>query len=533
MAKKDNQLVSKKLSSKKKKDFLVQSKIEDYFEENNNNNIDGLDKEKMDINENLEKDDIKKSSQINENNEENLSSQKCDKNTNDEKLIEVKIENEEIKNEEEKLLENVLEIEKKETKENGSAETDEKDEVALQKKKLDEIEQSVSKQSSKKSKITNLIFFIVNILIVGGLMAYQILQEEFVPLSGLRLDVLALFICVVLFAGTILTDTIGFGYLLKQSTGKWRLGLAFKLNELGRYYDAITPMAAGGQPFEITYLKSRGVPIHSSLSIPLTKYLFSQIAWVIVCLACLIVSFLDNSYGTFVSVMSIIGFVFSFFMLAITVFLSVCKTVGKKLVVKSLKLLQKMKIVKNYDKQYEKITKYISDFQDVMKQYAKSPKDFIIMMFLSLAKLLINYSIPFFVVMVFMPGVESSLYIRLLVLSVLVDLSASFFPTPGGAGISEISFASAFGSIVGENNILVWVILLWRFFSYYIYLIQGVFVLSYDIAIGNRKYKWQVRKEKLVEESAVFKQNQIDKFRNDRAKRRKSKQKNIGIKEYL
>lgn len=331
----------------------------------------------------------------------------------------------------------------------------------------------------------------------------------------------------------MLTDMLGFGYLLKQSTGKSRLGFAFKLNELGRYYDAITPMAAGGQPFEITYLKSRGVPVHTALSIPLAKYLFSQIAWVIVSFICLIISFVDNSYGTFVSIMSIIGFVCGFFMLALTLFLSICKTVGKKLVVKGLKLLQKMKIVKNYDKQYEKVTKYISDFQDVMKQYAKSPKDFIVMMFLSLAKLVLNYSIPYFVVMVFMPGLEPSLYVRLMVLSVLVDVSASFFPTPGGAGISEISFASAFGSVVGENNVLVWVILLWRFYSYYIYLLKGIIVLSYDMAYGNRKYKWQVKREKLVEESMVFKQSQIDKFRADRAKRRRTKQKTVGVKEYL
>lgn len=191
-----------------------------------------------------------------------------------------------------------------------------------------------------------------------------------------------------------------------------------------------------------------------------------------------------------------------------------------------------MKIVKNYDKQYEKITKYISDFQDVMKQYAKSPKDFIIMFVISMLKLIINYSIPYFVVMTFMPGIEGSMYIRLLVLSVLVDLSASFFPTPGGAGMSEISFALAFASIVSESDILVWVILLWRFYSYYIYLILGVFTLSYDMAYGNRKYKWQVKKEKLAEESAVFKQNQIDKFRIERAKRRKSKQKS-GLKEYF
>lgn len=528
MTKKDSQLKNKKLSSEKGKDFLVQSNIDDFLNENKNiNDVSVLENEK----ENFNNDETRE--KINE--QQTTQNEVIDKNE-EENLIEVKIENEELKTEDEKLLQDAFEIEKKiekEVKNKLTNDNDEKDEVALQKKKLDEIEQSVSKQNSKKSKITNLVFFFVNILIVGGLMAYQILQEDFVPLSGLRIDFLALFICVVLFALTMLSETFQFSYLIKQSTGKWRLGLSFKLNELGRYYDAITPMAAGGQPFEITYLKSRGVPIHTALSIPLTRYLFTQIAWVIICLVCLIISFVDNSYGTFVSVMSIIGFVFSFFMLAITVFLSVCKTVGKKLVVKSLKLLQKMKIVKNYDKQYEKITKYISDFQDVMKQYAKSPKDFIIMLFLCLAKLIINYSIPFFVVMTFMPGIEANLYIRLMVLSVLVDLSASFFPTPGGAGISEISFASAFGSIVGENNILVWVILLWRFFSYYIYLIKGVFVLSYDIAYGNRKYKWQVKKEKLVEESAVFKQNQIDKFRNERAKRRKNKQKNIGIKEYL
>ena len=53
------------------------------------------------------------------------------------------------------------------------------------------------------------------------------------------------------------------------------------------------------------------------------------------------------------------------------------------------------------------------------------------------------------------------------------------------------------------------------------------------MAYGNRKYKWQVKREKLVEESMVFKQSQIDKFRADRAKRRRTKQKTVGVKEYL
>ena len=413
----------------------------------------------------------------------------------------------------------------------------------LQKQKLDEIEQSMSKQNSKKSKITNLIFFILNIVVVGGLLIYQISKESFVPLTGIKLNAFPFLIVCLLFLGTILMDTFGVSYLIKQGTGRWRFATAYKVTQIGKYYDAVTPMATGGQPFQITYLKSHGVPIHNSLSIPLAKYVFGQISWVVLSLVCLIISFTDKSYGTFVSIMSIIGFVLSFIVLSATIFLSVCKTVGKKLVVRILKLLYKMKIVKNYDKQYEKITKYIGDFQDVMKQYAKSPKDFIIMFFSTLVSNLIRYSIPFFVVGIFVPNIGAEYYLKLLVMTVLVDLSASFFPMPGGTGLNEISFTAAFGGVIesfqnsgyiGEvSGILIWVLLIWRFFSYYLYLIQGVTILSYDIAYGNKKYKWLVKKENLVEESMVFKQNQINKFRAERAKRRKNKHFNEKNREFI
>ena len=337
----------------------------------------------------------------------------------------------------------------------------------------------------------------------------------------------------MLFAGSVFCEVGVFSYLLKQSTGKWQFGTAYKVNEIGRYYDAVTPMSTGGQAFQVTYLKARGIPLHTSLSIPMAKYVFGQIAWVLLSLVCLIISFVDKSYGNFVSILSVIGFILGSVVLFLTIFLSVCKKVGKKIVVKVLKFLYKIKIIKNYEKQYEKITKYISDFQDVMKQYAKSPKDFIIMLILSLGKNILNYCIPFFVVRLFSPGTEGALFFRLFVMTILVDMSASFFPLPGGSGLNEVSFMTAFGLVVGQTNILVWVLFIWRFFSYYIYLLQGVCILCYDMAYGNKKYRWQVRRDNLVEESMVFKQNQINKFRADRAKRRKNKQKKSGIKEYL
>ena len=183
------------------------------------------------------------------------------------------------------------------------------------------------------------------------------------------------------------------------------------------------------------------MPVHTSLSIPLAKYEFQQMSWVVLSFICLLISFTNKAYGTFVGVTSILGFCLSSVMLFVTVFLSVCKSLGRKIVVKVLRLLYKMKLIKNYDRTYEKITKYISDFQDVMKQYAKSPKDFIVMFILCVGKYIINYSIPFFIVKLFSPTVPGSDYITLFVMSMLVDLASSFFPLPGGTGMNVFNVA--------------------------------------------------------------------------------------------
>lgn len=390
-----------------------------------------------------------------------------------------------------------------------------------QKEKLAQAEKSVSKKSSKKSKLKNLFFFFLNIAIVAGILAYQLTKEEFAPLSGLRFSWTALLVIVALFCALLFAETLIMGYLMKISTNRWALGFSFKLTFIGRYYDNVTPMATGGQPFQIAYSKSHGLPMHTSLSIPFGKYIFGQIAWFILSLVCLIYSIAVMNMNVFVMTTSIIGFVLGSVVLIVAVFLSVCKTVGKKLVVKVLRMLYKMKIVKNYDKQYEKITKYISDFQDVMQQYAKSPKDFLFLVGMSIVKMLFHYSIPFFIIYFFNGSIEGEMFIPIFVMCNLVDMASSFFPLPGGTGMNEISFAAAFGSIVGQGDILVWVLLGWRFFSYYVYLLLGIFILSYDVSYGNRKYRWNVCRQNLIEESNQFKQIQIDNFRMARSRRRK------------
>ncbi len=388
------------------------------------------------------------------------------------------------------------------------------------KAKLDASQQAVSKRSGKKKKIWNVVMFLINICVIAGIFIYQILAGDFVSLTEISVDIGFLFVCILIFCFALFFDTISISYLIRKACKRPRFALGYKTNICGRYYDAITPLSTGGQPFQVVYLMGRDVPSTSALSIPIAKLFFQQLAWFIASSIALIVSFVNySSFNSLVNISSYIGFVLTFAMLFLTIFLSVSKSVGKKLVAKTLKLLQKMKIVKNYEKQYQRVSNYVEDYQNIMRQYVKNKKDFFIMFMTMAIRTVLIYSLPFFIYCVF-NGYAPELYGTFFVMGVLVDLASSFIPLPGGTGMNEVSFLAIFAPYFTGGSI-VWAMLLWRFFTYYLYLILGFGMMTYDVAYGNRKYRWLKVERKLQLESKEFKDKQISSFRQERAYRRK------------
>ena len=122
------------------------------------------------------------------------------------------------------------------------------------------------------------------------------------------------------------------------------------------------------------------------------------------------------------------------------------------------KLLNNLKLLEGRFPENENeivISKYIEDFQSVMQQYAKSPKDFFIMTITSIVRLIFYYSIPYFIYAM-MKGFDSSLYVNFVVMSLLVDMASSFFPLPGGTGMNEISFSAMFASLFDHTLMTFW-----------------------------------------------------------------------------
>lgn len=384
--------------------------------------------------------------------------------------------------------------------------------------KLKELDSEVKSANSKKKKITNIIFFIFNILLVVAILLWNILgSDDFTPLSLVGINFTFVLIVVFILGVILFLDVASTHRMIYRKTLRSRWSTSYKSTALLRYYDSITPFASGGQAFMVAYLTGRDVPATTALSIPITKLIFQQIVWVCVCFVCLITS-LVNGMSTFVSLTSIVGFILGFLMVSIIMFLSLSKSFGKKVVAWVLKLACKMHIVKDYEKKYNSVMKFVEDYQAIMKEYSKAKWDIVYMLAIYLVRQILYYSIPFFIFCIF-KGYEPSLYGTFFMYTALIELSSSFIPLPGGTGMNEITFTVIFNTYLqGET---FWALLLWRFCSYYIYLLQGISVLTYDTVYGNRKYRWVQKRNCLRAESQEFRRTQIEMFRTERNKRRK------------
>ena len=397
------------------------------------------------------------------------------------------------------------------------------DDEQKQKEQLDYAEQSVSKQKTKKKKVWNAIFFAFNIVVVVVILSYQITKETITPISDIK-NFRGYFIPVIIaaFALVMLIDTHRTNIFLKQSGSRSRPYLCYKMCAIGKYYDNITPMSSGGEPSQIFYMNHRGLDASTAISVPMARYVVSQIAWMIVGIfAVLTIIFEGTMDVSVVLVVGLVGFGANFLLTSLCLLLSMNKKLGNKLVVKVLKFLKKIKIIKHYDKQYERVNNVVGNYQSTMQTYAKNKFVFIYAILISVLIFIINYTMPYLIYLL-LGGTKYSVWFDMVIYSVIIELASSIIPLPGGTGMNEISFTVIFGSIFPGGTVF-WGLLIWRFMTFYMYILQGISIIIYDYVHGNKKFKWLQKKWELEAESAIFKEEQI---KNYKSKRKKQNSKN-------
>ncbi len=297
------------------------------------------------------------------------------------------------------------------------------------------------------------------------------------PLFALLLVVLLLY---------MLVESGKYAYLLKVYTGKFHFRTALKTMFVGKYYDGITPLSTGGQPFQIYYLHKKNIPSGAATAIPIIRYIVSIIILTIISIALLILTpryIPGKTVTNVVLVIAWISLAINILFPAAIICFSVFPNRSKRIIAGIVNLLAKLHIVKRKYEVTKKLVRELSEYSKTMKTFIRHIWKYIPLIILSVVESLLFVTIPFFIVIA-IAGVTPTyeLVVQIACLVIISRYTALLIPTPGNTGAMEATSSIVFSTIPNIGTVIGWVVLVWRFATYYIYILSGIGINIFEIA---------------------------------------------------
>lgn len=365
------------------------------------------------------------------------------------------------------------------------------------------METTRKKLSSNKKMLLSLLFLLVNIIIViiVGVNEFKVSESEMSfskAISIMWQQKGYLFLALACPFIMLLAEGFKFFLMIKVLSNKTMPGVSLKTAILGKYYDNITPLATGGQPFQIYYLKKHGIQTGVAGALPIISFFLSQLAFFVLSVFFFITkgSILDTVWlkvlayvGLFFSIaMPLFLFVFSFFPLAF-----------QKVINWVIKILTKMKIIRQPEVAKKKMEKIANDYSNSFKTISNSKWIFVVCFIISIIYQLALCSIPYFVIKAF--GINAS-WGEMFAYCCFIYAAVSFIPTPGNSGATEFSFATIFKTYL-SSGYMFWGMIFWRFISYYSLLIIGLILIIFQTILKSKSkkikedYTWEIPEENI------------------------------------
>lgn len=347
---------------------------------------------------------------------------------------------------------------------------------------VEKIKEKTTKKSKNKKTIIYTAFILFNVI---AILVVLLLENKSGDMAAGK-EVMGLLVknwyfTALVFAIFILqigADTVAFFYLTKQVGVKKNFMLSLRVGVLGRYYDKLTPWSTGGQPMQMAYLANQGLDTATACAIPLAKSIIKVFVVGITVIGILSFSRISvNIYITIAAYLSVCGG------LLIPVFMIVLirhPQWGQSFARWVIKLLYKMKIVKDYDAQVAKFSIMVDNFLKGMGYLSTHKKMVFVVGLMTLVELFIINATPFFIMKAF--GISNLNYWYIFVLCLYVSYASYFAPSPGAAGVAELSFYTIFATVI-TGNYLFWAILIWRIIIYYLPLFAGIIM---QVSEGSR-----------------------------------------------
>ena len=290
--------------------------------------------------------------------------------------------------------------------------------------------------------------------------------------------------------------------MLKTSTGKFRPFLSYRTSVVGKYYEAITPLSAGGQPAQVVYMAKRGVSAGVATSIPVVRATILNLVNILVALLMFIFvvpsvkapnDLLGILFGL-LKILSYIGLVFNTLYLLVMLIVANSKVFGRVLVRSIVKFGYRIRLVKSYRNSYKKFMGQVAEFQNSISYVKRNWWMLLSTILIMLLEIAAYASMPFVVSIALSDitfatwGELGAFWIETVALYYICFMASAYIPLPGGTGMMEFSFIILFTPIIGVQFV-VYGFLIWRIVSYYLTIAQGFTLTIGDIVAAAIKKK--------------------------------------------
>ena len=337
-----------------------------------------------------------------------------------------------------------------------------------------ETEEPEIKTTSKKVTIFN---FILIAVIFIGLFIYMLAVDGIDNIILVLKQVDYTWVCWGLLAllGLWFCDTMCLHIPLKKLYPTQRFTNSIKVNMIGQLFNNVTPFSSGGQPMQAYALTKTGKRASESMSILTMKFIVTQVALLVFTVIVVLfeLQFFMDLFQDFLWV-AILGFVANIVLVIAIIFAGVYLKLIIMITLPWVRLLAKLKIIKDFDKTKEKVSNSIIHFSDQFK-FIYTQKQIILQIFIwATLQSLCYYAITYMVYRAF--GNSGISYWQIIPAQAFLLMIMTITPTPGAGLGAEGGFLLIFQSIFKTGTINL-AILFWRIYTFYLPIIVGALFL--------------------------------------------------------
>lgn len=261
-------------------------------------------------------------------------------------------------------------------------------------------------------------------------------------------------------------------YLVVKNNGvKVKYYKILELVIINQFFCGITPFAVGGEPMQIYMLNKMGIEMLPATNMVIQEFILYQISLILIGIISIFVNLYFDlfQFTPLLTQLVILGFTINFIVAIFLILISFSKKFSRLIVSLGIKLLYKVKIVKNREEKMAEWDIKLKDYNRSADVLRKNKKLFITCILVNMTTITILYIIPFVVFKSFNYKIN---ILESITYAAFIAVMGNFVPIPGGSGGIEFGFLTFFGAIV-PSSIIKSALIVWRFITYYFGMIVG------------------------------------------------------------